>query len=117
MAQNLPNRRETRSNHAPGNVRLSNVVDGRCAPSTLHRARQRETVIKSVLLGNYGVGKTTLFRRIRGPVHGEESASGLSTWTNQSLDICSKTITTADSKTVQVTNVQALLWLPTVHVA
>ena len=49
--------------------------------------KDKETVIKAVLLGDYSVGKTTLFKRIR-----EKELSLSTSWNSQSLDLCNLSI-------------------------
>ncbi len=81
-------------NKQVGNVRLSSKSQATGVK------RLQKTILKAVLLGDYGVGKTTLFRRIR-----EEElvfSEGSISWNSQSMDLCNTTITTSDKKEVQV---------------
>ncbi len=59
--------------------------------------KDKETVIKAVLLGDYSVGKTTLFKRIR-----EKELSLSTSWNSQSLDLCNLSIDLPNRKKVQV---------------
>lgn len=59
----------------------------------------KETSIKAVLLGDYGVGKTTLFKRIQEKELFNNSTS--SSWNSQSMDLYNLSIRTGDKK-VQV---------------
>ncbi len=84
-----------------GNVRLSskNEVTRVRPPKQLEKM-----VLKAVLLGDYGVGKTTLFRRIR-----EQElvvSEGSISWNSQSMDLCNTTITTSDKKKVEVKQIK-----------
>ena len=84
-------------NKQVGNVRLSSKSE---ATRVKPLQRLQKTILKAVLLGDYGVGKTTLFRRIR-----EEElvfSEGSISWNSQSMDLCNTTITTSDKKKVEV---------------
>lgn len=78
--------------------------------SAYHRPRP-EVLYKVVLLGDYGVGKTSLFRRLRDG----SFADGTTPWTTDAtcagLDKCTKTFRTVDGKSVMVSDSLLLLSL------
>lgn len=85
----------------PGTVVVNTRVRERKGAKESRQQGAKETSIKAVLLGDYGAGKTTLFKRIR-----EEEllllSNRSSSWSSQSMDLCNLSINTADKKKVQV---------------
>lgn len=86
------------------------VQNIRFNPATLtmaHSSKYKQILIKAVLLGDLGVGKTTLFKRIRECGGLKNHISG--SWDSQSIDMCTKSFITSEKQKVQVTSQPVLI--------